>query len=486
MQPLPTPLDARWADQAGPESVSQRQDWWHALGDTTLDALVAHAVSASPTLQSAAAKVAQAAAQAGVSGAARAPQAGASGGLDYYRLPPELAKKLQDIDPGIAYAKLQIGSSWELDFWGRAKNAARADAFAHLGAEQAYRAALVSLIGQLASAYATYRTDQARLAIAEAVAAARAKGVRLAEARHRDGASDAGDPAQAALAQGQQAAQVATLAGAVAQARHAVALLAGMTDAEAAPLLDRAAAIPAAPPPTDPGVPRDLLRARPDVREAELAARAQYARLASAKASLYPSFALNGAIGFSATTVGTSSLTDIFNWGKRLISNGLSFSLPLFDHGKLKAQVQVQDAAFEQALLGYEQAVLSAQRDVADALAQDAAARQALAALAAAAVASDRQRALAESRYRAGSGTRQDVLTAQINDAGLRDALVQAQGNAAMAYVALQRALGLGASAPELAPPLSAETRARMQARTPWGQRLDPLAGPPESHGDPR
>jgi len=484
MQPLPASLDPRWTVQAGPESVAQRQDWWRALDDTTLDALVVHAVSASPTLQSAAAKVAQAAAQARVSGALRAPQAGASGALDFYRLPPELAQRLRDIDPSITYAKLQIGGSWELDFWGRAKNAARADAYAHLGAEQAYRAALVSLIGQLANAYITYRTGAARLAIAQAAASAREQGLALADARHRDGASDAGDPAQARIAARQQDAQVATLAAAVAEARHAVTLLAGMTEGEAAALLDRPAPIPAAPPPPDPGVPRDLLRARPDVMEAELAARSQYARLKSAKASLYPSFSLSGAIGFSATTIGASSLSDLFNWDKRLVSNGLSFTLPLFDHGKLKGQIQVQDAAFEQALQGYEQAVLMAQRDVADALAQVAAGRQTLAALSAAATASAQQQALAAARYRAGSGTRQDILSAQLTDASLRDALVQAQGDAANAFVALNRALGLGARAQGLPSPLSPETRARMDARSDWGPRLDPIAGAHDPEGN--
>ncbi|WP_033921402.1 TolC family protein, partial [Sphingomonas sp. 37zxx] len=330
---LPVSLDTDWIADAGPEGAPPRQDWWRTLGGPALDALIVHTVSVSPTLQAAAAKVAQAGAQARISGAARKPQAGASGGLNYYRLPPELAQTLTNVGPGIAYAQLQIGSSWELDFWGRAKNAARADAYAHLGAEQDYRAALVSLIGQVANAYVQYRTNAARLAIAQGAAAAMHHGVALAEARRRSGATDAGDPAQARIAASQQDAQVAALKAAVAQARHAVALLAGMTQAEAAPLLDRPAVIPLPPASPDPGVPRDLLRARPDVMEAELVARAQYARLKSAKASLYPAFSLRGAIGFSATTVGDSSLTNLFSWDKRLISNGLSLTLPLFDHG---------------------------------------------------------------------------------------------------------------------------------------------------------
>lgn len=475
MRPLPTPVADVWSMEAGPEVAPPRDDWWRALTDPTLDALVAHAVEASPNLQSAAAKVAQASAQMGISGVASLPQYSVGGSISQYRLPPEAAEKLKDIDPDLALAKVQVASQWEPDFWGRAKNAARADAYGYLGAQAAYRAALVSLIGEIAAAYVDVRTAERRLAIAQQSAEIREACVRLAEARHRDGASDSGDPAQARALEGQQQAVVAGLVEAVAQGRAKVALLAGMTVQQAAPLLDRPAAIPTVGAATDPGLPRDLLRARPDVMQAELAARAQYARLKSARANLYPSFALNGSLGFSATTIGQSSLTDIFNWDKRLLTSGLSLTLPVFDHGRLAAQVEVQDAAFEQTIQAYMQAVLGAQRDVESALAQQGATQQSLTLLQG--VASDvrRQVALAEARYRHGAGARQDLLTAQINALAADDAVAQAQGNAADAYVAVQRALALGAGAPGMPPMLSPDTRQRMEARTRWGARLDAL-----------
>lgn len=475
MPSLPPPVADAWSSQAGPEVAPPRADWWRALNDPVLDALVVHAVDASPNLQSAAAKIAQASAQMQISSAASLPQHSVGGSLNQYRLPPEVAEKLKGIDPDLSLAKVQVGSQWEVDFWGKAKNTALADAYGYLGAQAAYRAALVSLIGEVAAAYVDVRTAERRLAIAQQEAAIREAGLGLAQARHRDGASDSGDPAQARALAGQQQAVVASLIDAVKQGRAKVALLAGMTLEQAAPLLDRPAAVPTAEAATDPGLPRDLLRARPDVMQAELAARAQYARLKTAKASLYPSFALNGSLGFSATTLGQSSLTDIFNWDKRLITSGLSLTMPLFDHGRLAAQVQVQDSAFEQAIQAYMQAVLSAQRDVEGALSQQRAAQAGLTLLQGVSSDMRRQVTLAEARYRRGAGLRQDLLTAQVNALAAEDAVAQAQGNAADAYVAVQRALGLGAGVPGMPPMLSPETHQRMDERTRWGRRLETL-----------
>jgi len=477
MEPLPALVDDAWTREAGPDAVAQRADWWRELNDPVLDALIVRAVQSSPSLQSAAARIAQAQGQMRSSGASRGPQLGAGGGINVLRLPPAVAERVDNIDPTIVFDSLQLQSSWELDFWGGAQNAARADAFAYLSAQQAYNAALVSLIGQLASAYIDFRTNQARLVLAKADAEGRADSLRLADARYRHGATDASDPAQARLAAAQQEAAVAALVLAVEQGRHAIALLAGTTDAEIAPLLADTAPIPIVPAPPDAGVPNDLLRARPDVLQAELAARSQYARLSSARANLYPSFTLSGSVGLSGNTIGNGSLLDIFDWSGRTVSSGLSFVLPLFQRDRIVGQIEAQDAGFEQALQTYVQAVLAAQRDVGDALAQYDATRATVAALTVATQESARLLRLARDRYEDGAGTRQDILNAGFNDTATRDALLQMQGNAAIAYVTLNRSLGLGAQAQDLPPPLSPETSDRMRARTNWGDRLDKLDG---------
>ncbi len=448
----PAKIDPAWLDTPAGTGALRRDDWWRALDDPVLDALVARAVKESPDVRTAAAKVVQAAAQARVSAAVRNPEIGASGALDAYRIPPELAERIDGIDPFLLRDSLNIQASWEIDFWGKALSGARADRADLLASRAAYRAALVSLLGSLSSAYVDFRVLQARRVLADESASTQARSARLAAVRYREGATSPQPAAEAETGAAQARAQAEALDLQVAQARHGLALLAGMTDAEIAPMLADQRPVPAAPVPPDPGLPRDLLRSRPDVEQAELAARAQFERLKSAKASLYPSFSLAGTLGFSATTIGDSSLLDIFSWDSRSVSGGLSFLVPLFDRGRLVAQVRVQDAIVRQALIAYEKTVLAAQRDVTDALSQTVSTRRSLAALQRAERESATSLRIAAIRYREGAGDRQSLLGAQASHLAIRDALAEAQGNAALSWVALNRALGGGSGAADRAP----------------------------------
>lgn len=476
--PPPTPtIAAVWTDRLPAATAARRADWWRALGDPVLDTLATRAIGASPDLQSAAVKILQSQAQARISSAGGAPQVGLTGAVNAVRIPPELAERLQRLDPVIVKDSLTLQASWEPDLWGKQRNAARADRLTALGAEASYEAALVSLLGDLASGYVTLRVLEARLALARKTEGAQAHAATLAAIRHGEGRTALQDPAQAAASAAQARAQTSALDAQLHQQRHALAVLAGMTESEIAPLLAAPGRIPVAPAASDAGIPRDLLRDRPDVRAAELAARAQFAKLKSAKATLYPSFSLSGLLGFSATTIGASTLLDLFNWDKRSVAGGVAFSVPLFDRGRLVAQVRVQDAAVEQALLGYEKAVLAAQRDVLNALVQCDTAQQSMAALSDADAASAIALRIANARYREGASDHRTLLSAELSDLAIRDARLQAEGNVALGYVALNRALGAGPDATDLPDRLSPKVRARMTGRTRWGTLL-PLALP--------
>lgn len=443
-EPPVTKIDPVWLDAPTGTVAERREDWWRLLNDPVLDELIAQAIVASPDVKTAAAKVMQAAAQARISVAERNPEIGASGALDAYRIPPELAERIDNIDPFLLRDSLNIQASWEIDFWGKALSAARADRADLLASRAAYRAALVSLLGNLSSGYVDYRVLQAQHAIANESAVTQADLARLATIRYREGAISSQPVAEAEASAAQARAQAETLSLQLAQARHGLALLAGMTDAEITPIMAEVRTVPVAPAPPDPGLPRDLLRSRPDVEQAELAARAQFERLNVAKANLYPSFSLAGTLGFSATTVGDSSLLDIFSWSSRSVSGGLSFLVPVFDRGRLTAQVRLQDAVVQQSLIAYEQAVLAAQRDVTDALSQTVATRRSLAALQRAERASAAAVRVVAIRYREGATDRQSLLKAEASHLAIRDSLVQAQGNTALSWVAINRALGGG------------------------------------------
>lgn len=450
---LPAPVAASFG-QAAASSLPPQQDvqWWRRLQDPTLDRLVALALADNPDLRQAAARVSQAEAQMRISGASRGPQAGLNGQAGALRLPSDVADRIEGLETDVGQAQLQLQAGWEVDVWGKASNAAKADVLGYLGAQESLQAARASLIAQIAAAYADLSVADARLACARQTQSDRSALLDLARSRRDAGVAEVSEVKGAEADLAQQQAAVAALESQRSQTRHALSLLTGRPDDEIAPLLQELRPLPVAPAPPGAGLPNDLLRNRPDVVQAEYAALAQYARLESARADLYPSFSLSGALGSSSTTLGDGSLTDLFNWDQRLLSAGLSVAMPLFNRGRLVAQVDLQDAGFNQAVAAYQKVVLDAQREVLDALVQYRGARQAAADAADGLNARRRQTALAQHRVDAGAGLRAERLNASLAEHAALDADLQARGDVLKAWISLNRALGNGARLTQSAP----------------------------------
>ena len=176
---------------------------------------------------------------------------------------------------------------------------------------------------------------------------------------------------------------------------------------------DGEAPIPVAPEQAAVGIPKDLLRRRPDVRAAGLAAASQSALIGVAVANMYPAFSLAGAFGVASTNLGASSLADMFTWQNRVAQAGASFFFPVFNYGRLVNQVRVQDAVFQQAVLNYQNTVLTAQQEVEDGLSAFATSRQALKSLDAAATAAARSTKLSILQYKAGEVDYTTVVTSE-------------------------------------------------------------------------
>ena len=306
----PANVASAWSEIAT-NAPAQREDWWRALGDPTLDQLIVHAVSASPNMQSIAAKMVQARAQMGMSKADLFPLVGLSADTEADRVPPGIAQRL-GIGQELLRDNFALHASWEPDFWGANHALAASDRQSFLASRSAYQAALVSLLGDVSSAYVNYRVLQARQDAAQGLLAAQMQLAERARSRHANGQSSAQDPAQAEVAMQQARDNLALIDSEVKLERHTLALLAGMTDAEIAPLVAQAAPIPRPPALPGAGLPRDLLRNRPDVLQAELTARAAFARLNYAKVIRYPSLSIGGTFGFSSSNVGTQSLGEVF------------------------------------------------------------------------------------------------------------------------------------------------------------------------------
>src|SRR6266511_5911233 len=139
-----------------------------------------------------------------------------------------------------------------------------------------------------------------------------------------------------------------------------------MPPSDLADLLEGPSVIPVSPPEVIVGIPADLLRRRPDIRSAELQAVAQSAQIGVAKADLFPAFSLIGNLVLLSTDLGSFKLSDMFRWGSRSVQVGPSVQWNILNYGQITNNVRVQDANFQQLLLAYQRAVISAQQDVDD------------------------------------------------------------------------------------------------------------------------
>ena len=186
-------------------------------------------------------------------------------------------------------------------------------------------------------------------------------------------------------------------------------------------------------------IPAETLRQRPDVRAAEHQISAALARTEQADAARYPSFQLSGSVGLSALTLGALS-------GSGALVGALlaSVSVPIFDGGELKAQVRAQEAALERARVGYQAAVLTALKDVEDALVAMRGDRERLERLRNAAQAADNAALLARQRYQSGIVDFQTVLDTQRTLLSTQDALASTQAELSADHVRLYKALGGG------------------------------------------
>jgi NodT family efflux transporter outer membrane factor (OMF) lipoprotein len=433
---LPTAWSA--VDVQSPAPLSEAA-FWAQFQDPLLRSLLTEADANNLDLASAAAQLAAA------QGVLRATQGGglpavALGASSTYTL-PDLAGKLRGQTTGETTNQLLAQSSWELDFWGRQRRAVEADAASLQSAQERLAWARLSVRASVASVYVQWRLAQTRLAVAQSNVVQQQENARVASARFQAGASSELDWRQAQTQLAQTAAQVPGLQSALAQNIHALAVLLGQSPAAMVARLqasDAPNALPAQPTRWPLSAPADWLRRRPDVGQALWAAASQSARIGQAEAALYPSFSLSGALGVS----GSGSATELFSWDSRLVNAGLNFSLPLFDRGRLKAQVEVQDQVFRQAVAAYQSQVLKAQQEVEDAFTQLNNSREQARLTQEAEMAASRAADLAMSRYRAGQVDYLSVSSAEQSRLQTADAAAQARAAVLQAVIAVYRSMG--------------------------------------------
>ncbi len=451
--------------------------WWKAFNDPTLDRLVDLAYQQNLPLQIAGLRMVEARAQLAVATGKQYPQLQVAFGSVAAVGLSQQAANIANFDRHYIDYQLGFDAIWELDFWGKYRRGVEAETANMLASVADYYAALVSLTAEVARTYVVIRTFEVLIEQAQDNARLQEQGLQIADSRFRNGATSELDRAQAATLLESTRATIPQLQISLQQARNALSTLLGQPSGTVETLLDGPKKIPEAPPKVAVSVPAEMLRRRPDIRSAELLAAAQCARVGVAKADLYPSFSLFGTIGFEVTSgAGTA--------GKLLSGDNLFYSIgprlfwPFFNYGRLKNAVRVQDARFQQSLVGYRNTVLKAAQEVEDALTGFLNSQEAAVFEQRSVKAAQRSVEIAVIQYREGATDYQRVLDAQRSLLQQQNSLAQTSSSIATNVIALYKALGGGWELRQGQPIVPERTKNEMRARTDWGDMLSDQPGP--------
>jgi len=451
-------------------------EWWKSFNDPTLNALLKEAASQNLTLQQTAIRIYQLQAQLGVSDAAILPTLALSGSTESTR-----NSNLQEITnspSNLRFNNVIVQLNWELDFWGKARRGIESSLNSYLSGVAAFYSADVSLTADVANTYINIRNNEELIAVANANLALQKESLRIAGARFKYGATSMLDLSQAQAQYEQTKAQIPALIANLKKTQNAMSILLGEPPDYYEKKYGNTKGSLKPPNELGVGMPRDLLRRRPDILQAEFFAASQSALIGVNKALLYPTFTLGGTFGYATSNFGGASPGSLFSWANNTSGVSAGLYLPLFYRGALVDQVRVQDAVFQQSILAYQNLVLNAQKEVEDSLAVISTSKSAVVDYSRAVIAAKSAADMALGRYIAGQNDYNTVIIAQQSLLSIQNSLVQTKSNELVGYVGAFKALGGGWSA-EMAPPKLPESMvAEMTDRTDWGKVLTKTGEP--------
>jgi NodT family efflux transporter outer membrane factor (OMF) lipoprotein len=310
--------------------------WWRNFDDPVLDRLVETACSNNLSLQVAGVRVLEARARLGKSiGNLFPQQQGISGQVNYTKLNDSVLAGIPGVNPNYVSDQLLFGATWEIDFWGKYRRAIQSNRADFLGSIASYDDGMVTLISDVASAYVNIRTLEERRRVALHNLELQRESLRIATAQFNAGQTSELDEQQAATRLGQTESQIPLLDQGISQYQNGLAVLLGDTPEHIDAQLTGPGGIPVAPDRVAVGIPRDLLRRRPDVRAAGLTAASYSALIGVAKANMYPAFSLSGEFGVGANNQFNNTLSDMFMWQSRAANAGAGILFPVFNYGTI-------------------------------------------------------------------------------------------------------------------------------------------------------
>ena len=441
------PAPAHWGEPlnggetGGPAAAA---DWWKNFRDPELDSLISRAAQSNLDLKIAQARVREARAEYGVAVGNLWPTVDASGSYARQRQSknqPVLSSL--PMPPGVPFENnvYQAGfdASWEIDVFGGKRRAVESAKAQVAAAEFGQRDVLVTLLGEVARNYVEARGYQRQLEIVRENIHAQEQVLAITQNRFTNGLANNLDVQQANTLLATTRANVPTLETALQASIHRLGVLLGQPPEALQTELSTVAPIPAAPPTVPVGLPSELLLRRPDVRLAERQLAAATANIGVAKADLFPKFYLTGVAGFQGV-----SADEWFTSGSQFWSVGPAVQWRIFDAGRIRANVRIQNARQEQTLAIYEKTALSAFEDVENALVAYAKEQVRRRSLEDAVKSSQESLRLANQLYANGLSDFINVLDAERSLYQVQDSLAQSDRTVSTDVIALYKSLGGG------------------------------------------
>ena len=456
------------------------QDWWSAFHDPTLNRLVRIAYNQNLTLLSAGTRVLEARAALGIAIGEFYPQVQqGTSNLIYNRTSAASPLAAPNSTPKFFWTNaLAVQAAWELDFWGKFRRGVQSANAAYLASIASYDEVLVTLLGDVAATYIGIRTTEELIAIADDNVRRQKDLLKIAQAKYQGGSTSELDVYQATSILEATQSTIPQLEIQLQQGLNALCVLLGIPPQPLGRVLARSRGIPTPPYAIAVGIPADLLRRRPDIRAAELAALAQSEQIGVAELQLFPAISITGTFGGSASTANGHYLGEIFKSAGVAYAGGPAFQWNILNYGQITNNVRLQDATLQQLLVDYQNVVLTAQQQVDNGIATFLLSRSQAEDLRRSVVAATGTLKVATEQYDAGAVDFTTVLVAEQNLLQYESDLAVARANVSLDATAIYRALGGGWQIREDSNFVTEETLVQMRARTNWGNLLPPASQP--------
>ncbi len=413
-------------------------DYWTRLEDPTLNVLVAKAQKDNLSLQGALLRIEELLALYRVERSQFLPDLDLTANLSKRRRSESVASALSD--PNNDLFALGGAISWEIDLLGRVRRLTESASAQADASVEAYRGTMVTLLAQLAQSYVRYRVRQAEVQLTEKNIKAQRESLAVAQDRFRAGVAPELDVRQAESNLGQTEATLPVVRIQLAQERNALAVLLGGYPEDVQPLLLSQQPIPQIPSFEIESLPVNVIRQRPDIRQAERRLAAQHALIGATEAELYPIVSLPGQFSFEAL----NTLEDAVRSNSLAYSIGPSVRWNFLDFGATRGKIAAADLRTQQLASEYRSAVLQAVREVEDAIVVLREQKIRAASLHTSVDSSRKATELVKSLYVSGLTDFQNVLDSERRLFELEFDLAETRGFVVDAYISLFRSLGGG------------------------------------------